>query len=121
MDLRNNIKRILREQSEDVFKKDIEVPNFIRRRVDFDWLDIQFNNSLESAKKKYVQEKNNLKNMAANKFASLVTSYIMVELCTKHYDLCTKPDKNYNIVWDFIKEYYYPEIIKNYYDIQYED
>lgn len=121
MDLRNNIKRILREQSENAFKKDIEVPNFIRRRVDFDWLDIQFNDSLESVKKKYVQEKNNLENMNSDKFASLVTSYVMVELCTKYFNMCNKTNERYDLAWDFIKRHYYPQIIKKYYDIQYED
>jgi len=108
MNLRESIKRILEDE--------IKVPLIIRRNVDFDLLDREFNIALDIASERFREKKSKLNAMTPEKFSILVTSDLMVELCYRYENFCLDGGL-YDTLWEFIKKYYFKQTTKRFYDI----
>jgi len=109
MNLRESIKRILEDE--------IKVPLIVRRNVDFDLLDKEFNIALDVASERFREKKSKLKAMTPEKFGILVTSNLMVELCHKYENLCMDDTGLYDTIWEFINKYYFKQTTERFYDI----
>lgn len=109
MNLRESIKRILEDE--------IKVPLIVRRNVDFNLLDREFNIALDVASERFREKKSKLKAMTPEKFGILVTSNLMVELCHKYENLCMDDTGLYDTIWEFINKYYFKQTTKRFYDI----
>lgn len=99
-----------------ILKEEVKVPLIIRRNVDFDLLDREFNIALDIASERFREKKSKLNAMTPEKFGILVTSDLMVELCYRYENFCLD-EGLYDTLWEFIKKYYFKQTTKRFYDI----
>jgi hypothetical protein len=103
-----------------ILKEEVKVPLIIRRNVDFDLLDREFNIALDIASERFREKKSKLNAITPEKFGILVTSDLMVELCYRYENFCLDGGL-YDTLWEFIKKYYFKQTTKRFYDIMFGD
>jgi len=113
MNLQESIRRILREE--------IKIPYSIRRRVDFDVIEKEFNRVLDMVSETLIQKKSKQISMTAEKFGILVTDSVMIEICYLYPVLCEDSTGLFYTIWEFINQYYSKQITKRYNDIMFGD
>ena len=108
---RNDIKRILREES--------KIPLQIRRRVDINDFINHFDESLDYASNLYRKNKAKFNSMNSFKFVQIVISHLITEVCSRIQNkVCLD---YFNELWSFLSDYFKVEIQQRFYDIKFED
>ena len=111
MRIRNDIKRILREES--------KIPLQIRRRVDINDFINHFDESLDYASNLYRKNKAKFKSMNSFKFVQIVISHLITEVCSRIQNkVCLD---YFNELWSFLSDYFKVEMQHRFYDIKFED
>jgi hypothetical protein len=111
MSIRNDIKRILREES--------KIPLQIRRRVDINDFINHFDESLDYASNLYRKNKAKFNSMNSFKFVQIVISHLITEVCSRIQNkVCLD---YFNELWSFLSDYFKVEIQQRFYDIKFED
>lgn len=111
MSIRNDIKRVLREES--------KIPLQIRRRVDINDFINHFDESLDYASNLYRKNKAKLNSMNSSKFVQIVISHLITEVCSRIQNkVCLD---YFNELWSFLSDYFKVEMRQRFYDIKFED
>ena len=71
--------------------------------LDRHWMDFKY-------EEQYEKLKHNWHNMDLNKFKSAITSYVIVDLCTRYSDVCYGNGDFYNQTWEFLLNHYSDEM-----------
>jgi hypothetical protein len=78
----------------------------IFRRVDPEKMDKIFRDGLGIMTTRYLQNKHNWHSMDLNRFKQGITSYVIVDLCTKYSDICYGNGDFYDQTWEFLLSHY---------------
>ena len=103
MNLKETIRKVLREERGPIVRR-------ILRRIDSVKIDKLFRDALGVGTVRYLQNKHNWHNMSVDKFKNTITSYVIVELCTRHSDICYGAGDFYDQVFEFIWNHYSGEM-----------
>lgn len=99
MNLKESIKRILREETNPTIRR-------IIRRADPEKVDKIFEDGLDTMTTRYIQNQDNWHAMNLDKFKTGIVSYVIVDLCIKYSDICFGAGDFYNQVWEFLLSHY---------------
>ncbi len=105
MNLKETIRRVLREETSPTLRR-------IIRRANLEKIDKLFKDGLGIMTTRYLQNKHNWNNMGLNKFKSAITSYVIVDLCTRYSDICYGNGDFYDQTWEFLMNHYSDEMEK---------
>ena len=103
MNLKETIRKVLKEERGPVIRR-------ILRRIDSVKIDKLFRDALGVGTVRYLQNKHNWHNMSVDKFKNTITSYVIVELCTRYSDICYGAGDFYDQVFEFIWNHYSGEM-----------
>ena len=82
----------------------------IIRRTDPEKINKLFRDGLGIMTTRYLQNKHNWHNMNLDKFKNAITSYVIVDICTRYSDICYGNGDFYNQVSEFIWSHYSDEM-----------
>jgi hypothetical protein len=82
----------------------------IIRRADPEKINKLFRDGLGIMTTRYLQNKHNWHNMNLDKFKNAITSYVIVDICTRYSDICYGNGDFYNQVSEFIWSHYSDEM-----------
>ena len=108
--IQENIRRILRE--------DTKLPNYIRRRIDFETIEQLYQFILKMCSQRYKDNKKNRDAITPYHFQQKVISNLVWEVCENYELECEDGGDNYKQMWDFLSNMYSKRTIKHFYEIR---
>ena len=99
MNLQQTIRKVLREETSPTLRR-------IIRRADPEKINKLFRDGLGIMTTRYLQNKHNWHSMDLNRFKQGITSYVIVDLCTRYSDICYGNGDFYDQTWEFLLNHY---------------
>jgi len=110
MNLQENIRRILREES------DLTIS--LRRRIDFETVEQLYQFVLKLESQRYKDNKKNQDSITPYHFQQKLISNLLWEVCENYELECEDEGDKYKQLWNFLSKIYSKRTIKHFYEIK---